>query len=94
MKPIGERVIIKLSDVSDRTEGGLFLPSTASTADRQHGTVVALGTGIYDINGTLIPLHLKEGDRVLVDPSFGTDIRVEGKDYKVFEQNSILLILD
>jgi chaperonin GroES len=56
-------------------------------------TVVALGTGKTDDNGIKIPFDVKQGDRVLVTKYGGTEIKLDGKEYKILNSEDVLAIL-
>ncbi|MDF2549484.1 MAG: Co-chaperonin GroES [Chlamydiales bacterium] len=85
-KPLGNRVLVERLQAA-KTKGGILLPETAQEKPRQ-GIVRAAGPGKYDDNGTLQPMHLKEGDEVLFGPYSGTEIN-QGD-----EQNLLILAED
>ncbi|MFN3699532.1 MAG: co-chaperone GroES, partial [Dictyoglomus sp.] len=64
LRPIGDRVVVKVIEQEERTKGGIVLPDTAKEKPQQ-GKVIAVGTGRILDNGQKIPLEIKEGDRVI-----------------------------
>jgi len=92
IKPLGERVVIEVSEGDVKTASGIVLPDTAKEKP-QEGTVVAVGTGKLLDNGTRSEMEVKEGDKVLFSKYSGTEVKVEGKDYLVVRESDILAVL-
>lgn len=93
IKPLGQRVLVKRCDVEKQTEGGLFLPDNVQKK-QQEAIVVLLGTGARDENGKLIDFTVKENDRVLVSPYGGTEVKNQGQDYVIVNEQDILGIIE
>ncbi len=90
--PLGDRVLVEPSAEEDVKKGGIIIPDTAKEKP-QEGKVVALGTGKTDDNGKKVPFEVKKGDRVLVSKYGGTEIKIDGKEYKIMNSDDILAII-
>lgn len=89
-QPTGNRVVLTVDEVSDKTESGLYVPQTATPSDGpKKATVVSVSEG-YLINGIEVRSKFFKGDRVLVDALGGANVRVEGADYLVVRNEDIL----
>ena len=92
IKPLGDRVVIEVSEGDVKTASGIVLPDAAKEK-RQKGTVVAVGAGEYK-DGNRVPMDVKVGDAVIFSKYAGTEVKVDGKDYLVVRQNDILAIAE
>ena len=91
LKPLGDRVIIKQDEAESTTASGLFL-ATEAKEKPQTGTVLAVGEGRYDINGNLMPVPVKEGDKVIYGKFGGTEITVDGEEYLILRADDIYAV--
>jgi len=73
-------------------KGGIIIPDSAKEKP-QESKVVALGTGKVDDDGKKVPFEVKKGDTVLVSKYGGTEIKLDGKEYKIMNSDDILAIL-
>ena len=92
IKPLGDRVLLELSENTEQMKGGILIPDTAKEKPQEY-IVVALGTGKTDDNGKKIPFDVKVGDVVLTSRYGGTEVKVGDKEYKVVGQDDILAIV-
>ena len=92
VKPLGDRVLLELCDVAEQVKGGIIIPDTAKEKPQEF-RVVALGTGKTDDNGKKIPFDVKVDDIVLTSRYGGTEVKVDGKEYKVVNSDDILAIV-
>ena len=92
VRPLHDRVLIKRVEEQETVRGGIIIPDTAKEKP-QEGEVVAVGTGKRLENGTVIPLEVKDGDRVLFGKYSGTEIKLDGEDYLILREDEILGIL-
>ncbi len=92
LKPLGDRVLVKPAGEKERTKGGIVLPDTAKEKP-QEGQVVAVGEGKRTDDGKIIPLSLKEGDRVLYGKYSGTEITIDDEDYLIIREEDILAVI-
>lgn len=93
LKPLGDRVLVKPIAVEERTKSGIVLPDTAKEKPQQ-GKVLAVGQGRLLDNGQLVPLQVKEGDRVLYSKYSGTEVKIENEEYLVLNERDILAIIE
>ncbi|MEN9208641.1 MAG: co-chaperone GroES [Gloeomargarita sp. GMQP_bins_120] len=87
--PLGDRVLVKVSQAEERTAGGILLPDTAKEKP-QVGEVVAVGPGRRDDNGQRIPMEVQVGDRVLYSKYAGTELKIGTEDYVLLAEKDIL----
>jgi chaperonin GroES len=92
VKPLGDRIFLKVSAPEEKTEGGIFLPDTAQEKP-QVGEVIAIGPGSRDQKGAYQPLNVQIGDRVLYSKYAGTDIKLGQEDYVLVSEKDILATL-
>ena len=93
LKPLGDRVLVEPVKEKETKKGGIIIPDTAKEKPTE-GVVRALGTGKTDDDGKKIPFEVKVGDRVLVSKYGGTEIKLDGKEYKLLNSDDILGIID
>jgi chaperonin GroES len=93
VKPLGDRLLVEPVEDKEVKKGGIIIPDTAKEKPTE-GVVVALGTGKTDDNGKKIPFEVKKGDRVLVSKYGGTEIKLDGKEYKIMSSDDILAIIE
>ena len=91
-RPLHDRVVVRRLDSEEKTKGGIIIPDTAKEKP-QEGVVVALGTGKTDDNGKKVPFEVAVGDRVLVSKYGGTEIKIDGKEYKILNSDDILAVV-
>ena len=93
IRPLHDRVIVKRNDAELKTASGIIIPDTAKEKP-QEGTIIAVGTGIRKEDGTVLPLDVKEGDKVLFGKYAGTEIKVEGDELLMMKEDDILGIIE
>ncbi|MCI6003386.1 co-chaperone GroES [Allisonella histaminiformans] len=92
LKPLADRVLVKVEEEETKTMGGILLPDTAQKKS-QKGVVVAVGSGKMTEEGKRLPLEVKEGDEVLFAKYSGTEIEDKGEKYLLLSERDILAIL-
>jgi chaperonin GroES len=92
VKPLGDRVLVEAGEEKEEKKGGIIIPDTAKEKPIE-SIVVALGTGKKDDDGKLIPFDVKVGDKVLTSKYGGTEIKLDGKEYKILGSDDILAVL-
>ncbi|MBR2018840.1 MAG: co-chaperone GroES [Clostridia bacterium] len=93
IKPLSDRVVVKLVEAEEKTKTGIFL--TASAQEKpQVAEVVAVGPGARDDNGKLIPMEVKVGDKVITGKYAGTEVKMDGNEYTIVKQSDILAIVE
>jgi len=90
-KPLNDYVLVKVIKEEEKTKGGLYKPSDAK--EQMLGEVISVGSGIYTSTGTLIPMLLKKGDKVIV-PNTGISLKLEGDKYNLYREQEILMKVD
>ena len=93
VRPLGDRVLVEPVEEKEVKKGGIIIPDTAKEKP-QEGIVRVLGTGKLDDEGKRIPFEVKVGDRVLVSKYGGTEIKIDGKEYKIFNSDDLIAIID
>ncbi|WP_271400591.1 co-chaperone GroES [Salinicoccus roseus] len=93
LKPLGNRVVIDLTQKEETTKSGIILTESAKEKP-QEGTVVAVGPGRVLDNGTPVELEVKEGDRVVYSKFAGTELKHDDKDYLVLADTDILAVIE
>src|SRR5690348_15727767 len=93
LKPLGDRVLVEPVEEKELKKGGIIIPDTAKEKPTE-GVVRALGTGKTDDNRKKIPSDVKVDDRVLVSKYGGTEIKLDGKEYKILNSDDILDVID
>lgn len=89
LRPLEDRVVLKVLDAEEKTAGGILLPDTAKEKP-QRGKVTAIGDGKIGKDGKRLPLDVKKGDTVLFGKYAGSDVKVDGQDYKILRESEIL----
>ena len=92
VKPLFDRIVIKRIDEEKVTAGGIYLPEAAQEK-RQEGEVIAVGIGRAQEDGSVIPLQLKGGERVLFGKYAGSEIDVAGETLLIMREDEILAIV-
>jgi chaperonin GroES len=92
IRPLHDRVIIKRLEEDKTSPGGILIPDSAAEKPVR-GEVMATGNGKLLENGTVRPLDVKVGDKVLFGKYSGTEVKVEGVDYLVMREDDIVAVL-
>lgn len=92
LKPLGDRVVLKIKESDEKTKSGIVLPDTSKEKPMQ-ATVIAVGTGEI-VDGKKVPLDVKVGDTVVYSKFSGTEIKIDDNEYLIVRQNDILAILE
>lgn len=92
IRPVGERVLVKPLESEEKTPGGIILPDTAKEKP-QKGEVIAVGKGKVSEDGTVKPLEVKTGDKVLYGRYSGSEISHEGEEYLILKEEEILAVI-
>ena len=93
LKPLGDRIVIKVIEDTEQTSGGIFIPDSAKEKP-QKGEVVAVGLGKMNEKGEREPMDVKAGDVVLYAKYSGTDIKMDGVEYKILSIKDALAIIE
>jgi chaperonin GroES len=90
--PLQDRVLVKRLEEEEKTKGGIIIPDTAKEKPIE-GKVVAAGKGRVKEDGTVIPLEVKAGDKVLFSKYAGTEIKLDGEEHLIMREDDILGII-
>lgn len=89
IRPLQDRLIVERLEGEEKTASGLYIPDTAKEKPQQ-GRVVAVGKGKVGEDGTVRPVDLKEGDKILFGKYAGTEIKMDGNDYLIMREDDVL----
>ena len=92
-RPLHDRVLVRRIEAEEKTAGGIIIPDSAKEKPSE-GEIVAVGAGAKAEDGTVTPLDVKAGDRVLFGKWSGTEIKLDGKEYKILNSDDILAIIN
>jgi chaperonin GroES len=92
-RPLQDRVLIRRLDQEEKTAGGIIIPDTAKEKPME-GEVIAVGPGARSEDGTLHPLDVKVGDRVLFGKWSGTEVKVDGEEVVIMKESDILGVIE
>ena len=92
IKPLQDRVVIKMLEAEDTTKGGIILTSAAQEKP-QIAEVIAVGPG-GAVDGNKVEMELKVGDKVLISQYAGTKVKLDGEEYTILSQSDVLAIVD
>jgi len=92
-RPLHDRVLLRRLDSEDRSAGGIIIPDTAKEKPME-GEIVAVGEGHRSEGGTVTPLDVKKGDRVLFGKWSGTEVRLDGEDLLIMNESDIMCVFE
>ena len=92
LKPLGEKVIVEVLGARDKTKGGIILPDSAKEKP-QEAKVIAVGSGKVLPNGKIVPPEVKQGDTILFGKYSGNEVKVDGKELLIINQDDILAVI-
>ncbi len=92
IKPLGDRVVLKVLEAEEKTASGIVLPDTAKEKPQQ-GKIVAVGPGKHSEEGKLIPMSVNKGDTVLFAKYAGTEVKYEGEELLILRESDLLAIV-
>ena len=92
-RPLHDRVVVRRLEAEEKTAGGIIIPDTAKEKPME-GEVVAVGPGARDETGKLVPLDVKEKDRILFGKYGGSEVKVDGEEWLILREDEILGIIE
>jgi chaperonin GroES len=92
IRPLQDRLVVKRTQEEEKTKGGIIIPDTAKEKPLE-GVVVAVGSGKSVKSGKVIPLDVKEGDKVLFGKYAGTEVKIEGEELVLLREDDVLAVL-
>lgn len=93
LKPLQDRVVVKMAEVEETTKSGIILAGSAKEKP-QFAEVVAVGPGARAEDGTLLPLDVAVGQKVITSKYSGTEIKLDGTEYIIVKSSDILAIVE
>lgn len=93
IKPLHDKVLLKRTGEEEKTKGGIIIPDSAKEKP-QEGQIVAVGQGKRMEDGKVIPLQVKQGDRVLFAKYSGTEVKVGGEEHIILSEDDLLGIIE
>ena len=93
IRPLHDRILAQRLDEQSKTSGGLFIPDNAKEKPLE-AVVIAVGSGKVLANGTIQPLSVKAGDKVLIAKYSGSDVKIVGKDHIIVREDDILGVVE
>ena len=91
-RPLHDRVLVRRIEAQAKTAGGIIIPDTAQEKP-QEGEVVAIGTGVRAEDGSITPLDLKAGDKILFGKWSGSEVKLDGEDLIIMKESDVLGII-
>jgi len=92
-RPLHDRVLVRRIEQEDKTSGGIIIPDTAKEKP-QEGEVIAVGSGVRGEDGTIHPLDVKAGDRILFGKWSGSEVKIDGEELITMKESDILGIIE
>lgn len=92
IKPLGDKILVKPSEADVKTKSGIVLPDSAKEKP-QEGEVIAVGSGKM-VEGKIIPLEVKAGDKVIYGKYAGDEVKLDGVEHKILKEEDILGIVE
>jgi len=93
IRPLQDRLIVERLESEEKTASGLYIPDTAKEKPQQ-GRVVAVGKGRIREDGSVQPLDVKSGDRILFGKYSGTEIKIDGNEYLILKEDDVLGVVE
>lgn len=93
IRPLHDRVVIKVLESEQKTKGGIIIPDTAKEKPME-GEVVAVGSGLRNEDGKVIALDVQKGDRILFGKWAGTEVKIDGEEYLIMKESDIMGVIE
>jgi chaperonin GroES len=92
-RPLHDRILVERIESEEKSVGGIILPDTAKEKPQQ-GKVISVGPGKRTEDGTVLPLTVKEGDKILFGKYSGSDIKLDGTEYLILKEDDVLGLIE
>jgi len=93
IRPLQDRILVKRIDEEEMTKGGIIIPDTAKEKP-QEAKVIAVGNGKVQEDGTVTPLDVKKGDKLLFSKYAGTEVNIDGEEHIIIREDDVLGIVE
>ena len=91
-RPLHDRVLVRRVEAEEKTAGGIIIPDSAKEKPSE-GEVVSVGSGARAENGTITPMDLKAGDKILFGKWSGTEVKVDNEDLLIMKESDVLGVI-
>jgi chaperonin GroES len=91
-RPLHDRVVVRRSEEANKSAGGIIIPDTVKEKPVQ-GEVLAVGPGLRDESGKLVPPGVKKGDLVLFGKWSGTEVKIDGEELAILKESDIFGVI-
>jgi chaperonin GroES len=92
-RPLHDRVVVRRLDAEEKSAGGIIIPDTAKEKPME-GEVIAVGPGARNERGELVPLDVKQGDRILFGKWSGTEVKIDGEELLIMKESDIMGVIE
>jgi chaperonin GroES len=92
-RPLHDRVLVRRVESDERSAGGIIIPDTAQEKPME-GEIIATGSGTRSENGSVMPLDVQSGDRVLFGKWSGTEVKVDGEELLIMKESDIMCVME
>ena len=93
LRPLHDRVLVRRVDEDEKSTGGIIIPDTAKEKPME-GKVVAVGSGTRSEDGTITPLDVKKGDRILFGKWSGTEVKMDDEELLIMKESDIMGVIE
>ena len=93
VRPLNDKIVVRRLEAEEKTKGGIVLPDSAKEKPKE-GVVMALGNGRLLENGDRADFQVKEKDRVIFSSYAGTEIKVDGEDYLIMNEDDVVAVVN
>ena len=93
IRPLHDRILVKRIDEEAKTSGGIIIPDSAKEKP-QEGKVVAVGNGKAAEDGSVTPLDVKKGDKILFSKYSGSEVSLDGEEHLIMREDDVLAVLE
>jgi chaperonin GroES len=92
-RPLHDRILVRRIEEQQKSKGGIIIPDTAKEKP-QEGRVIAVGNGKVLEDGSVRPLDVKKGDRILFGKYSGSEIKIDGDEHTILREEDVLAIVE
>ncbi len=93
LRPLHDRVLVRRLEEDDKSSGGIIIPDTAKEKPME-GEVMAVGSGTRGDDGTITPLDVKKGDRILFGKWSGTEVKMDDEELLIMKESDIMGVIE
>ncbi len=93
VRPLADRILVKREEPEETVKGGIIIPDSAKEKP-QEGKVVEVGPGKKADDGSVTPLEVKKGDRILMGKYSGTEVKIDGEEHIIMREDDVLAVIE